>query len=158
MQNTELKLGDRVIVSAAVTGYGEDMHGVVSDVAVFAKTLFVTVTFDKYLPDGTNGRTITNIGMISPEKEVSDKHFPEAHIPENQQIREVCETLPELEAFLVIGRRPKGDETTYFASMTFDSPVDLANAILNLIVVAPQLANPISIALDKFRRLTTPEE
>jgi len=60
MQDTEFKLGDRVIVSAAVTGYGEDMHGVVSDVEVFAKTLFVTVTFDKYLPDGTNGRTITN--------------------------------------------------------------------------------------------------
>ena len=102
MQDTEFKLGDRVIVSAAVTGYGEDMHGVVSDVEVFAKTLFVTVTFDQYLPDGTNGRTITNIGMITPEKEVSDKHFPEANIPENQQIREVCETLPELEAFLVI--------------------------------------------------------
>lgn len=97
MQDTEFKLGDRVIVSAAVTGYGEDMHGVVSDVEVFAKTLFVTVTFDKYLPDGTNGRTITNIGMITPEKEVSDKHFPEANIPENQQIREVCETLPELD-------------------------------------------------------------
>lgn len=37
MQDTEFKLGDRVIVSAAVTGYGEDMHGVVSDVEVFAK-------------------------------------------------------------------------------------------------------------------------
>lgn len=36
MQDTEFKLGDRVIVSAAVTGYGEDMHGVVSDVEVFA--------------------------------------------------------------------------------------------------------------------------
>ena len=45
MQDTEFKLGDRVIVSAAVTGYGEDMHGVVSDVEVFAKNLFVTVTF-----------------------------------------------------------------------------------------------------------------
>lgn len=43
MQDTEFKLGDRVIVSAAVTGYGEDMHGVVSDVEVFAKGVLLGV-------------------------------------------------------------------------------------------------------------------
>lgn len=158
MNNSEFKPGDRVIVSATQTGFGEDVHGVVYDVEVFARNTFVTVVFDKPLPDGSACSVISNLGLITHEKEITEKRFPELSVSEEQQIREVCETIPTLDGFLIIGKRRNPDRNTFFASMTFDTPVDVANAVLNLMIGSPQLALPIALAVDKFQQLSTPDK
>lgn len=62
-----MKIGERVIVDAVVTGDGMHHHGVIEDIYDFARASFVDVRFDE--PDcmGRLGVTVTNLGMIRKE-------------------------------------------------------------------------------------------
>ena len=62
-----MKIGERVIVSAAVTGDGIHHSGVIEDIYVFLRTTFVDVRFDKPTPWGTWGATVTNPELIRKE-------------------------------------------------------------------------------------------
>lgn len=62
-----MKVGERVVVDAAVTGDGIHHHGEIVDIYDFVNSSYVDVRFDE--PDcmGRDGVTITNIGMIRKE-------------------------------------------------------------------------------------------
>ena len=62
-----MKIGERVIVDAAVTGDGVHHHGEIIDIYDFVSSSFVDVRFDE--PDwmGREGVTVTNMGMIRKE-------------------------------------------------------------------------------------------
>lgn len=62
-----MNIGERVIVSAAVTGDGIDHHGVIEDIYDFFRESFVDVHFDEPTPWGTWGATVTNLGLIRKE-------------------------------------------------------------------------------------------
>ena len=64
-----MKVGERVIVDAAVTGDGVHHHGVIEDIYDFARASFVDVHFDEPTPRGSWGATVTNLGMIRNEEE-----------------------------------------------------------------------------------------
>ena len=59
-----MKIGERVIVSAAVTGDGEQHRGWIADVYEFLRETFVEVKFDSPAADGRLGCVVTNLGMI----------------------------------------------------------------------------------------------
>ena len=63
-----MKIGERVIVSAAVTGDGVHHSGVIEDVCEFLRETFFDVHFDEPTPWGTWGATVTNLGMIRKEE------------------------------------------------------------------------------------------
>ena len=60
-----MKIGERVIVSAAVTGDGVQHKGWIADVYEFLRETFVEVKFDSPAADGRTGCTVSNLGMIS---------------------------------------------------------------------------------------------
>lgn len=64
-----MKIGERVIVDAAVTGDGIHHHGVIEDIYDFARASFADVRFDKPDSMGRKGVTVTNLGMIRKEVE-----------------------------------------------------------------------------------------
>ena len=55
MNDDIFKIGDRVIVTATLTGLGEDMPGTVTDTEMWQGMQLVTITYDRTLPDGRNG-------------------------------------------------------------------------------------------------------
>jgi hypothetical protein len=63
----QFKIGQRVIVSALLTGTGERPHGTVTDVYEFARETFVEVHYDAPTIDGRLGCTVTNLGLIEKE-------------------------------------------------------------------------------------------
>jgi hypothetical protein len=64
-----MKVGERVIVDAAVTGDGIHHHGFIEDIYDFARTSFIDVHFDEPTPWGVLGTTVTNPGLIRKEAE-----------------------------------------------------------------------------------------
>lgn len=64
-----MKIGERVIVDAAVTGDGVHHHGFIEDIYDFARASFIEVHFDEPTPWGVWGTTVTNLGMIRKEAE-----------------------------------------------------------------------------------------
>ena len=63
-----MRVGERVIVDAAVTGDGVHHHGEIIDIYDFINSSFVDVRFDE--PDcmGREGVTVTNLKMIRKEE------------------------------------------------------------------------------------------
>ena len=64
-----MKIGERVIVDAAVTGDGVHHHGFIEDIYDFARTSFYDVHFDEPTPLGVWGTTVTNPGLLKKEVE-----------------------------------------------------------------------------------------
>lgn len=62
-----MKIGERVIVSAAVTGDGQQHNGWIADVYEFLRETFVEVKFDSSAADGRLGCVVSNPGMIRKE-------------------------------------------------------------------------------------------
>lgn len=65
MNNTDFKVGDRVLVSALVTGTGEEMPGWISDIEFFAGRTFISVNYDRPTSIGDRGTCVVNPGLIS---------------------------------------------------------------------------------------------
>lgn len=65
-----MKIGERVIVSAAVTGDGKQHKGWIADVYEFLRETFVEVKFDSPAADGRPGCVVSNLGMIRKEARV----------------------------------------------------------------------------------------
>jgi hypothetical protein len=63
-----MRVGERVIVDAAVTGDGVHHSGVIEDIYDFIDSSFVDVHFDEPTPWGVWGVTVTNLGMIRKEE------------------------------------------------------------------------------------------
>ena len=63
-----MKVGERVIVDAAVMGDGIHHSGVIEDIYEFARETFVDVHFDEPTPWATWGIIVTNLGMIRKEE------------------------------------------------------------------------------------------
>lgn len=62
-----MRNGERVIVSAAVTGDGEHHHGWVADAYEFLGVTFVEVCFDRPAADGRTGCVVSAMEMITKE-------------------------------------------------------------------------------------------
>lgn len=62
-----MNIGERVIVSAAVTGDGEQHRGRIADVYEFLRETFVEVLFDSPAADGRSGCIVSNPRMIRKE-------------------------------------------------------------------------------------------
>ena len=62
-----MKIGERVIVDAAVTGDGVHHHGKIIDIYDFARTSFFDVEFDELDMQGRMGVTVTNPELIRRE-------------------------------------------------------------------------------------------
>lgn len=65
-----MRVGERVIVDAAVTGDGEQHRGWIADVYEFLRETFVEVKFDSPAADGRPGCVVSNLGMIRKEARV----------------------------------------------------------------------------------------
>lgn len=65
MDNTDFKVGDRVVVSATVTGTGEDMHGWITDIEFFAGHTYISITYDWPTAIGDRGTCVVNPGLIT---------------------------------------------------------------------------------------------
>ena len=65
-----MRIGDRVIVDAAVTGDGVHHHGKIKDMEIFAGKVFVDVQFDEPDSKGWPGASVTNIEMLRRETEL----------------------------------------------------------------------------------------
>ena len=63
-----MRVGERVIVDAAVTGDGEQHKGWIADVYEFLRETFVEVKFDSPAADGRLGCVVSNLGMIRKEE------------------------------------------------------------------------------------------
>ena len=59
-----MRLGERVVVDAAVTGDGEHHKGWIADIYEFLRETFVEVKFDSPAADGRPGCIVNNMGMI----------------------------------------------------------------------------------------------
>lgn len=80
--------------------------------------------------------------------------FPKTTMPLEQQLEEVSKELPTLKNFVLIGERGNGaPQGQYFCSACFSDPRDIAQAILNLMIGAPQFYVPIAFAVDRYRDL-----
>lgn len=67
----------------------------------------------------------------------------------NHQRKLVAEALPELESFIIIGRRAEGSaKYRNFASCSFSEP-DLACAVANFLIGNPQTIRPFAIGLNE---------
>ena len=64
-----MKIGERVIVSACVTGDGEHHKGWIVDIYEFMRDTFVEVKFDSPCADGRLGCVVNNLGMIRKEEQ-----------------------------------------------------------------------------------------
>lgn len=62
-----MRVGERVIVDAAVTGDGEQHRGWIADVYEFLRETFVEVKFDSPAADGRPGCLVSNLGLIRKE-------------------------------------------------------------------------------------------
>ena len=62
-----MKIGERVIVDASVTGDGIHHNGVIEDIYDFTRTSYVDVHLDEPTPRGTWGITVINPEMIRKE-------------------------------------------------------------------------------------------
>lgn len=65
MDNTDFKVGDRVLVSALVTGTGEEMPGWISDIEYFAGRTYISITYDRPTYIGNRGTCVDNPGLIT---------------------------------------------------------------------------------------------
>lgn len=65
-----MRVGERVIVDAAVTGDGEQHRGWIADIYEFLRETFVEVKFDSPAADGRPGCVVSNLGMIRKEARV----------------------------------------------------------------------------------------
>lgn len=64
-ESASFKVGDRVKVSAEVTGYGIAPTAVVTDVEIFMRRTFVSVVYiEPSEVGGQSGCTVTNLGML----------------------------------------------------------------------------------------------
>lgn len=63
-----MEIGQRVVVSALLTGTGERPHGTVTDVYEFGHETFVEVKYDRPTEDGRMGCVVTNIGLLTKEE------------------------------------------------------------------------------------------
>lgn len=64
-----MRIGERVAVSAAVTGDGEQHKGWIADIYEFMRVTFVEVKFDRPAADGRPGCLVSNLEMIRKEAE-----------------------------------------------------------------------------------------
>lgn len=64
MDNTDFKVGDRVLVSALVTGTGEEMPGWISDIEFFAGHTLISINYDRPTAIGDFGTCVVNPGLI----------------------------------------------------------------------------------------------
>ncbi|MBQ3700920.1 MAG: hypothetical protein II886_13610 [Prevotella sp.] len=64
-----MKIGERVVVDAAVTGDGVHHHGVIEDIYDFGRASFFDVHFDEPTPCGAWGATVNNPGLLRKEVE-----------------------------------------------------------------------------------------
>ena len=62
-----MRIGERVVVDAAVTGDGDQHRGWIADVYEFMRETFVEVKFDRPAADGRPGCVVNNLGMIRKE-------------------------------------------------------------------------------------------
>lgn len=62
-----MKIGERVIVSAAVTGDGSYHHGWIADIYEFLRETFFDIRFDTPAADGRSGCVISNPELIRKE-------------------------------------------------------------------------------------------
>lgn len=62
-----IKLGEKVVVSAAVTGDGVQHTGMITDIYEFAHETFVEVKFNYPSSDGRLGCIVNNLGMVRKE-------------------------------------------------------------------------------------------
>ena len=69
-----MNIGERVIVSAAVTGDGEQHNGWIVDVYEFLRETFVEVKFDSPAADGRPGCIVNNLGMIMASEATMNIH------------------------------------------------------------------------------------
>lgn len=65
----DMNIGQRVIVSAAVTGDGVQHKGWIADIYEFTNKTFIEVKFDSPAADGRPGCLVSNLGMIRKEAE-----------------------------------------------------------------------------------------
>ena len=65
MNKTEFHVGDRVIVSADVTGTGENMPGLITHVEVFMHYPVISISYDRPTLIGSRGTCVTNLGLIT---------------------------------------------------------------------------------------------
>ena len=63
-----MKVGDRVIVDAAVTGDGIHHRGTITDISELGRSTFVDVMFDEPTWDGWKGTCISNLELIKEDE------------------------------------------------------------------------------------------
>lgn len=63
-----MKIFERVIVSAELTGTGECPHGYIDDIYEFCHETFYSVRYDKPDVYGRLGTVTTNVGMLRRER------------------------------------------------------------------------------------------
>ena len=64
-----MRIGERVIVDAAVTGDGIHHHGVITDISELGRSTFYDVMYDEPTWDGWKGTCISNPGLLRKEGE-----------------------------------------------------------------------------------------
>lgn len=65
MDKIEFHVGDHVIVSADITGTGENMPGLITHVEVFMRHTFISISYDRPTLVGDRGTCVTNLGLIT---------------------------------------------------------------------------------------------
>lgn len=65
MDKIEFQVGDRVIVSADVTGTGENMPGLITHVEMFMHHPVISISYDRPTLVGDRGTCVTNLGLIT---------------------------------------------------------------------------------------------
>lgn len=65
MDKTDLKVGDRVLVSATATGTGEDMPGWITVIEYFMGHTYVSVSYDRPTAVGDRGTCLINLELIT---------------------------------------------------------------------------------------------
>lgn len=64
MNETDYKVGERVVVSATVTGTGEEKPGWISDIEYYAGNTYISITYDRPTAIGDRGTCVVNLGLI----------------------------------------------------------------------------------------------
>lgn len=65
MSNIEFHIGDRVIVSAAVTGTGENMPGWITSIEKVCGQTLVPISYERPSSIGDLGACVSNLGLIT---------------------------------------------------------------------------------------------
>lgn len=64
MNETDYKVGERVVVSATVTGTGEDMPGWITDIEFYAGHTYISITYERPTAIGDRGTCVVNLDLI----------------------------------------------------------------------------------------------